>query len=215
MEKEENEVKLETCTDVLLTKEKILESVVYQMVNREANIEALEEMPHIQILDLAAVYCCLFGLENGCTFKLDVDCEICRQYGIRDGELEAAAMRNTEKMGFFAIGLDEAIGMPEIALSIYVLTNRERLYGASVMLYEGYFRILAEQMGTDLYILPSSIHEVIAVPVKGMDPADLQDLVKETNSTEGMMEPHEVLSNNVYKYGRGEGLTCAASDTKK
>lgn len=208
-------MKLETCTGGLLTKEKILETVVYRMAGREADREVLEEMPHIQLLDLAAVYHCLVGLENGCILGLAVDRGTCRHYGIRDGELGAAARRNTEAGGFVIQKLSEVLGMPEPTEPMYILTNRERMYGASVMLYEGYFRTLAGQAGTDLYILPSSIHEVIAVPVKDTDPADLQDLVRAVNSTEGMMEPHEVLSDSVYRYSRNEGLTCAVPDTKR
>ena len=209
----------ESDTKGLLTKEKILETVVYCMVNREANTEVLEEVPHIRLLDVAGVSLSLAGLENGCTMGLLVGRETCRHYGIQDGELEEAARRNTEAMGFTVQDAGEALGIqgdrfPE---SMYVLTNRESLYGASIMLYEDYFLRLAERAGTDLYILPASIHELIAVPAVNGELAGLQNIVKEINGTEEAISPGEVLSNNVYWYSREGGLTYAVvtSDTKR
>lgn len=98
---------------------------------------------------------------------------------------------------------------------IYVLINRESLFGASVILYPDYLRKLAERMGTDLYVLPSSIHEVIAVTTSGMEPSDLQDLVKTVNGTGWAVRPNEVLSNNVYRYSRDGGLVRVTDDGKK
>lgn len=202
-----------------LTKERILETVVYRMANRDANKEMLEEVPHIQLLDLAALYYCPVSLGNACTMGLLVCSEVCRHYGIQDRELDEAARRNTEAMGFTVQDAGEALGIqgdrfPE---SMYVLTNRESLYGASIMLYEDYFRRLAERAGTDLYILPSSIHELIAVPAVNGELAGLQNIVKEINGTEEAISPGEVLSNNVYWYSREGGLTYAVvtSDTKR
>ena len=122
-------------------------------------------------------------------------------------------------MGFTVQDAGEALGIqgdrfPE---SMYVLTNRESLYGASIMLYEDYFLRLAERAGTDLYILPASIHELIAVPAVNGELAGLQNIVKEINGTEEAISPGEVLSNNVYWYSREGGLTYAVvtSDTKR
>ncbi len=201
----------------LLTKEKILENVIYRMVNREASAEALEKAPHIQLLDLAAVYHCRIGLKNGISAELILDSVTCRYYGIQEGELDTAARRNTKAMRFSARRMSEVMGISEDCFPefMYVLTNRERMYGASVILYPDYFSKLAKQMGTDLYILPSSIHEVIAVTVSGMEPSALQDLVKTVNGTEWAISPNEVLSNNVYRYSRNGGLTCVTSDTKR
>ena len=47
---------------------------------------------------------------------------------------------------------------------IHVLTNSTGRYGAAAMLYTGKIRELADSTGTDLVILPSSLHEVLLVP---------------------------------------------------
>ena len=42
---------------------------------------------------------------------------------------------------------------------LYVLTNRQKVNGASVILYPQTLSWVAEQLKSDFYILPSSIHE--------------------------------------------------------
>ena len=69
------------------------------------------------------------------------------------------------------------------------------------MLYEGYFDRLAQEAGSDLYILPSSIHEVLAVEADGLNPEELKAMVKMINDTE--VPEDEVLSETVYRYRRG------------
>ncbi len=200
----------------ILTGEDILDTVVYRMVDRKTNGEILRKVPHKCLLDLAAVYYCIFDLENGSRMGMLMGNDTCRHYGIPEEELDAAAGRNTEAGGFSAIKLSGIPGLPGgFPESMWVLTNREMLYGASVILYGDYLRGLAGQLGADLYILPSSIHEVTAVPVTAWDPADLQNIVKAVNSTEGVIRRDEVLSNSVYRYSRDGGLTCAVLDGKK
>ena len=82
---------------------------------------------------------------------------------------------------------------------LYVLTNRSGWYGASCILYPGLLQKLAAQLGDDLFILPSSVHEVILLPVRAAGgPAELEAMVKEVNATE--VDPEEVLSDSVYRY---------------
>lgn len=200
----------------ILTGEDILDTVVYRMVDRKTNGEILKKVPHKCLLDLAAVYYCIFDLENGSRMGMLMGNDTCRHYGIPEEELDAAAGRNTEAGGFSAMKLRGIPGLPGgFPESMWVLTNRKMLYGASVILYGDYLRGLAGQLGADLYILPSSIHEVIAVTVSGMDPSDLQDIVKKVNGMAGVIRKDEVLSNNMYRYSRDGGLTCVTLDGKK
>ena len=60
---------------------------------------------------------------------------------------------------------------------------------------------VAEKFDNDLYILPSSIHECIALPAEG-DVLMVAEMVKVVNSTEVL--PEEVLSDSVYKFDRKE-----------
>jgi len=82
-----------------------------------------------------------------------------------------------------------------------ILTNDRRYLGASCILYRGLLKRLADKLGKNLYVLPSSIHEVILLPENYVRSADkLIRMVTEVNRTQ--VEPEEVLSDTVYYYDR-------------
>lgn len=89
----------------------------------------------------------------------------------------------------------------EEKIPMYVLTNTQKLYGAACMLYPGVIKGFAEKMGSDFYLLPSSVHEVILVPAgAGADQEALKEIVTDINRTQ--VAADEVLSDSVYYYSR-------------
>lgn len=98
-----------------------------------------------------------------------------------------------------AEGLLKGLREAEDAVEMYVLTNKQKMNGAACILYENVLKTFAEQRGKDLYILPSSIHEVILVPIMdGMNREDLCKMVTDVNREE--LEEGDVLSDCVYYY---------------
>ena len=84
---------------------------------------------------------------------------------------------------------------------MYVLTNQNKLNGASCILYEHLLELFADRLGADLYILPSSVHEVILIPATSDTSfAELSRMVKEVNETQ--VSPEEILSDHVYYFSR-------------
>ena len=76
-----------------------------------------------------------------------------------------------------------------------VLTNRLGRFGAGAVLCEGIQEQLDAIYPEGSYLLPSSIHEWIAVG-KDNDPKWLQQMVKDINRT--VLCPQDILSDNVY-----------------
>ena len=68
---------------------------------------------------------------------------------------------------------------------------------------------MAEKIGSDLYILPSSIHEVIAVSTDFGSPDELAEMVYEINMDQ--VDINDRLSNQVYCYDKD--LRTLATDT--
>jgi len=86
---------------------------------------------------------------------------------------------------------------------MYVLTNQSKFLGAVSMLCDKALAEVAEEVDSDLVILPSSVHEVIIVPhVEERDFDILREMVREINGSQ--VEPQEVLSDNIYFYDRKE-----------
>lgn len=90
---------------------------------------------------------------------------------------------------------------------MYVLTNEQKINGAACMLYQGVLEEFALREEEDLYILPSSIHEVIIVPATSdISKEQLDLMVKQVNEEE--VAPGDILSDHVYFYRRGTGQIC-------
>lgn len=82
---------------------------------------------------------------------------------------------------------------------LYILTNLMGVNGAAVLLYPGILASAAEQIGGDLLILPSSIHEVLIQKWDGeIDLEVAAEMVKIINRQD--VAPEEVLADCVYVY---------------
>lgn len=84
-------------------------------------------------------------------------------------------------------------------IEMYVLSNINNLNGASAMIYPNVLHDFAVSHQSNLYILPSSTHEIILIPInQRLTKESLRQMVIEVNQTQ--VAPEEVLSNEVYYY---------------
>lgn len=87
-------------------------------------------------------------------------------------------------------------------INMYVLTNSIRTNGAACVIYPGILKQFAKEHDTDVYIIPSSIHEVILIPGKDISKVKLNQMISDVNRNE--VDPVEILSNHVYVYQRAD-----------
>ena len=197
----------------------IKDKIVYKVVNYRSNEKLLEQVPHKRILDLAVVFYCLLDNEYGRSATALIYNNNLKNWNVNIDDVYKAALKNTpdllhskissmaalfEKCGVNVDG--EEVDLKDYVPSdMYVLTNESKLNGAACILYENVLYDFAQKLGADLYILPSSVHEVILLPKLSMFEKDeLVNMVKEVN-TEGVAAD-EVLSDHVYEYNRTERL---------
>lgn len=79
---------------------------------------------------------------------------------------------------------------------IFVISNSKNRYGASAVLLPKTYEILRQKLGEKLVILPSSIHECLAVRYDEERLDDFLEMVREVNKNEVLEE--ERLSNHIY-----------------
>ena len=92
---------------------------------------------------------------------------------------------------------------------LFVLTNEAKLFGAVYMFLPEVMDKIADEKGDDLYILPSSIHEILILKTSELDDLPrLQHMVQDINEMQVPMEQR--LSNHVYRYSKKAGLIIAA-----
>lgn len=201
--------------------------VIYKLINSDRNRELLEDVPHRRILDLAIVYECFLGADNAGSAAILIRNSHMELWGVTEDELYGTAFRNTpelmgcsfasmteilvktlmEDMGFGKAGLDSIKGLPPVeenACPMYVLTNQYKLHGAGCILYKNLLKGIAEKWGCDICILPSSIHEVILIPMCSVGShREMSQMVREVNETQLM--PEDVLSDHTYQFVRKTG----------
>lgn len=204
--------------DRFLFWEKARKQVVFRFVNREWNASQLSEMPYREYLDLAVVYSVCFPRGED-IYLGRVDNTHLELWGIAEEELYQAAMENTPTLlGEQLVELrkvlkemspcmpwvederDDDFNQPEL----YILSNRVGTQGAIAVLYSEKVKELAERKRSDLYLLPASVHELLAMPVNSGMPAEaILAMVRMVNIQD--VQPMERLSNNIYRYCRKTG----------
>ena len=102
-----------------------------------------------------------------------------------------------------------AVLMPELDLQLYMISNEECYFGAAMMLNQEVLDRVCNMIGEECYVLPCSVHEILAVPKGKHDLKELQSMVKEINTKS--LEPEMYLSDNVYAYSRGRELAIGTS----
>jgi hypothetical protein len=164
---------------------------------------------------MTALYRVMVNASNENAASYTLVNELMKRENITPEELDIAAKRNTYNAGFYVSSMlnqmremGTVIPEEEAPIEMYVLSNTSNFYGASTIMYPQILKGLAERIDADLFILPSSIHECLAVSAKGKEARDLREMVHEINNT--MLDQTEVLSNQVYKFTRATGsLTIA------
>ncbi|MEG2018310.1 MAG: DUF5688 family protein, partial [Clostridium sp.] len=202
--------------DMLMDFESIKDKVIYKLVNYEKNRELLSSIINMAYLDFAIIFCIhIDGNENGEKSILITD-KLREKWDVEVMELYDLAIVNTERIypctvksmhqvmiEMFKEKSAEALAeeslLEELETNLYVMTNTKEINGATCIIYKGALHRFAEEVGSNLIILPSSIHEVILLPDKeGLDYEELKGMVESIN--ENTVPIDEVLSNQIYRY---------------
>lgn len=204
-------------TEIFQDPDAVCDRVLFRVINYDMNEEFLKEVPYRRLLDLAIIY--YLEVEDPAIGKATVILRSreAQRLGLSEETLFRNALANTprvkpariESMTSALISLAEGqcmAGLPaEEDLPMYIAGNDDRVFGAAVIAYPDCFRAIADSLGSDLYIIPSSIHELILIATtERFGHGELSEMVMEINATQ--VPPQEVLSNHVYTYVRDRNL---------
>ena len=206
------------------------DNIVFQVINTLQNEDMLRDMPHREFQDLSIIYRWVVKVDENGIQSSAIRNNLAEQLGMNEEQLFKCAVENTRRIfpptvksmndviremfisdGMPAEVADMMIGeMPEDKM-MWVISNDRGINGAGSMLYEDNLHKLAMKFETDLYILPSSVHECIAVSTNVGDPYELAEMVSEINM--GQVALEDRLSNQVYHYDKDARRLTLATDT--
>ena len=206
------------------------DKIVFQLINTEQNKEMLANMPHREFKDLSVIYRMVVKIDGEGIASTPVHNGLADTLGFTEEQLFKLAAENTKRLLppvvksmndvmrdiFMKDGMppeiaDMMLGEMPPEQQMYVISNNKGINGAVSMLYEYGLHELAEKLGSDLYIMPSSIHEVIAVSTDMGTPESLSEMVREVNGSQVSAE--EQLSDHVYRFDAASKKLSLADTT--
>lgn len=189
---------------VKVDRDYVMENCYTRVLPADRNVAILSECPYEWMCDLVETVIVKIssGDENG---YINVDSQMLEVMGIQKDELFKAARKHMEEHAVFR-PLDEVIKemscgtyeKPEGEEQLlYVLTNDECLFGAAMIRCPDVLKKCASEMGTDVFIIPCSVHEVLLLKkVKEYDIRSIANVIMEVNQTE--VADEDFLSNSLY-----------------
>lgn len=221
------EVEEQFDVDQILNFERCKNRVRPRLINAEWNTELLKNRPHVFVEDLLVVFYIDLGCDENGSMSILIENSLLEVWNITTTELYELALKNQEAFGegkimtmnemMIELITENVIEPDDIEVeemvdkmlhedcNMYILTNRRKQFGASMILNKNLMKSLVDKMGTNFFVLPSSIHECILVPADNrMDSSELEEIVQEINETQVDLEDR--LSDSVYIYTQEDGI---------
>ena len=195
----------------------------YKLVNYEKNRLVLKDVPYRRLLDLAMVPLCKVESDVIGNGNVTVTNTHLKMWEISEEELWENIKENAPKIAPVKIQ-----GLPDVLqritgceddlfpiCGIYVVSNSADCLGAGSVFYPGVLKGIADDMECDLFIIPSSIHEVLVLPESecGIDVYHLRSIIHEVNTS--TVSNEEILSDNLYIYRSESDSVFIADDEEE
>ena len=199
----------------------VKDNIICKLINGDMNEEYLADKPYTRIEDMAVIYVIDLGSGAEGHMSSPITYDLMKRYGVDTQMLHEIAIHNLAKSEIVFKSMKDALmeimfpdGVPEEdplaeilsaedEIPMYVLSNAEKLNGAASVLDKDTMETISEMLGGDFVVIPSSIHEVIILPMDdNVDKDELEGIIREVNT--GQVAPEERLSYHAYQYDSGK-----------
>ena len=191
--------------------EEVKKGLSFKLISGKRNQSLLKTLPHVPFLDLEMVFYYVLDMPGAPEGNILITNEHLELWGIKPDTLIKDAKANApmklpvmfrELYSFLKKVSNyqecDLFGLEDFP-DMYVISNEEMSYGAAVMLYPGFLKEISEKLGRNLFVIPSSVHELILLPDRGYeDVSYLKDMIYEVNRTQ--IAPQDVLSDSLYYF---------------
>lgn len=194
-------------------------SLFVKLVNTERNESLVEQSISKEFLDLSAVVRVVLKMDKEGMASMALSKGDAEILGMTEEEIYAAALANTLRLfppklmnlgRYIEMSIGAKLPLGEDEATTYILTNQKEVDGAIYFMSPEVVGAIAEALEDDLYILPSSVNEVLLVRASELEDGvdELKEMVRDVNET--VVAEKDILSYNVYHYDKEHGITIAA-----
>lgn len=191
-------MEIEIYETALLDWEEVKTRVYKKVVNYERNQERLLNILHQRYLDLAEVYYIRIPLSEEGWGTCEITDVLLKTWGIQEQELREQAELNMENDSYQMVSVAQVLNFPEgLEPEFYILRNQKNIFSAGVISHPKLMKQFMKQIGGDGYLIPSSVEELLIIPVKeGICKEMLRTMILEVNQE--CVSLNEFLSNQLY-----------------
>ena len=187
--------------DSLKDYEQVKNHLFIRVSSPEGNEEIMADSPHRFEADLLMTYHIYMPSQDVGFMSARVTNQMMESYGITEQKMHDDAVVSTAKLMPPRVQsmMKMLTGIEEEEPQMIIVTNEQGTLGAGALFCTGVMDQVKEVMKGDYFILPSSQHEVIAVPDNGsFERSALESMVREANHT--VVDLTDKLSDEVYHY---------------
>ena len=197
--------------DEISNPEFILRNVYPAVCRKDRNEEMLADAIHSQVGETDLEMYLRVSVPDG-SFKLTRN--IVESAELADDELIAAALNNRQYSIRNVVDvMAEQMGIPAGTfepLPMNVLTNDDGWHGAAGICKTDMLKKALQKFECNkIFIIPSSVHEVLCIPGNLASAEDINQMIREVN--ESVVEERDVLSDHAYVFD-GEKVRNASED---
>lgn len=180
--------------------DKIADKLHVKILSRALSAPYISKFASKDYLDLAYLVYFEIPLSDGKCGKITVTKFLLDIWKLTFSDVLERALKNEK----FVFDSKDNIFTTDSNTEMYILSNSEYSYGASVIGNVDTLDQVSNQAGCDLLLLPSSVHEIIAIPFPEQftneDMLYFRRMVKEVNDM--IVKENEILSYNLYCFIR-------------
>ena len=184
----------------------VAENIIGRLINKNVDREWLSGIPHRTFLDMYVIYqvnvSSLFNQPNSIQTVI-IDHDVANMMGVHEDDLYLAALMNGNRDAYVAnlkefVGLGEEVYDP-VGDDLLIITNKDYRYGAFSICCSQVLSLVAERIGGDFFILPSSIHDMYAATI--YPGVDINYFISAAKDVSHMNESDDdFLTENIYIY---------------
>ena len=205
--------------------EKVKDKILPRVINVHTNRDYIQNKvyKYIKGTDMVITYNVIVGSDENGVASVGITKELAKHWKVKQTDIIDVAMNNLKKEAFTLqtlpeYGMSMIFGIEAKNYKIedlkdktliengLVLSNKSGAFGAMHLLNKDLLTEISKVAG-EIYILPSSVHEVILLPKEPAKLENLRNLVKQTN--EEQVAEKDRLTNSVLEFKTS--LKCAVA----